>query len=76
MAQLTLYVDEKMLKQIELEAKKEKSSVSKWVAQKLSLVLRRSWPARFLDTAGALKGEGLKRPPQNDFAPDVRRAKL
>ena len=76
MAQLTLYVDEKILRQIESEARKEKSSVSRWVTQKISLVLRRTWSARFLATAGALKDDGLKRPPKNDFAPDVRKVKL
>jgi len=76
MSQLTLYVDEKMLKKIEMESKKEKLSVSRWVTQKLALVLKRSWPSHFLETAGALKGEGLKRPPQNDFAADVRKIKL
>ena len=76
MAQLTLYVDEKILRQIESEAKKEKSSVSRWITQKLSLILRRSWPARFLATAGALKDEDFKRPPQNDFASDTRKVKL
>jgi len=76
MAQLTLYVDEKMLKKIELESKKEKLSVSRWVAQKLGLILNRSWPADFLATAGALKGKGLKRPSQDDFAADARKIKL
>ena len=76
MAQLTLYVDEKILRQIESEARKEKSSVSRWVTHRLSLVLRRSWPARFLATAAALKDEGLKRRPRNDFASDARRVKL
>ncbi len=76
MAQLTLYIDDKMIKQIESEAKKEKSSVSRWVAKKIAMVLQRSWPASFLATAGALKGEGLKRPPQTDFAMDARKAKL
>ncbi len=76
MAQLTLYVDEKLLKQIEAAAKKEKSSVSRWVTQRLALVLRRSWAAGFIDTAGALKDdESFKRPPQ-DFPPDVRKASL
>ena len=76
MAQLTLYVDKQMLRQIESEAKKEKSSVSRWVTQKIATILHRSWPAAFLDTAGSLKGEGLKRPPQNDFAMDARKARI
>ena len=76
MAQLTLYVDEKLLRQIEAEAKKEKFSVSRWVTQKLSAVLNRSWPAGFLSLAGALKDEDFHRPPQEGKVKDARKVSI
>ena len=76
MAQLTLYVDEKLLHRIESEAKKEKSSVSRWVSKRLAMVFNRHWPSSFLATAGALKDEGLSRPAQKEFGIDGRKVSL
>ncbi len=76
MAQLTLYVDDKLLKQIESEAKKEKFSVSGWVTRKLSAILNRSWPAGFLSLAGALKDEDFHRLPQENKVKDARKVSI
>lgn len=76
MAQLTLYVQDHLLKQIEAEAKKEKSSISSWVNKRLTMVLNRSWPADFLALAGSLKDSDIKRPKQIVDVKDARKVSL
>lgn len=57
MAQLTVYIDESTLKKINLAAKQEGESVSKWVKKRLekSLVDAKGWPKGYLEWLSSLK---------------------
>ncbi|MBI2119965.1 MAG: toxin-antitoxin system, antitoxin component [Elusimicrobia bacterium] len=76
MAQLTVYIDDKTLKQIDIAAKREHTSISKWVKVRLSTALETKWPAHYFDLFGSLSKEDLERPKQLDFSKDTRRGTL
>lgn len=76
MAQLTIYLDESTLKQIEKTAKREKSSISNWVKRRITFFLKREWPPEFLATLGSLNENELARPEQPPFGDDAARESL
>ncbi len=77
MGQVTIYLEEGVLKEIRAAARREQLSVSRWVRRRLEGSLRDAWPEGYFDLFGALAHEGrFKRPPQPLFSKDVRREKL
>lgn len=54
MPQVSLYLDEKTLRRIEVAATTEGLSLSKYVARKLRSSLDDEWPAHFGDLFGAI----------------------
>lgn len=76
MAQLTIYLDERVRKRIETAARKAKSSVSQWVKERLEDALDKDWPKDYFELFGSLANDNLERPSQLDLADDVRREKL
>ncbi len=56
MAQLTVYIDENTFKKIHMEAKREGTSVSKWVKSKLEASLtHKGWPPGYFEWLRSLK---------------------
>lgn len=53
MAHLTVYLPDDVERQVRKSAKRARISVSKWVADRVSQAARDSWPAEFLELAGA-----------------------
>ncbi len=76
MAQLTVYVDETTFKRIEMAAKHDHESISKWVKKRLAHAFLSTWPDRYFELFGSLAEESLERPRQGKFSHDVRREKL
>ena len=76
MAQLTLYIDEEILKRIEMSAKREHVSISQWVKNRLLKSFRHAWPQNYYQLFGSLSKDELKRPVQPKFSEDHRREKL
>lgn len=62
MPQISLYVDEKTLKQIENAAKSEKKSISKWVSAKLRSSLHNKWPEGYFNLFGNIKDDTFTEP--------------
>lgn len=62
MPQISLYVDEKTLKQIENAAKSEKKSISKWVSSKLKSSLHNKWPEGYFNLFGGIKDNTFTEP--------------
>ncbi len=62
MPQISLYVDEKTLKQIENAAKSEKKSISKWVSLKLKSSLHNRWPEGYFNLFGGIKDDTFTEP--------------
>ena len=76
MAQITLYINESIFKQITKEAKHAHLSLSKWVQDKLVGTLDKNWPAGYFDLFGAIDSKDFRRPDQGSFREDVRRTSL
>ena len=76
MGQLTVYIDDGFLKKIELAAKREHKSISKWVKNRLLMTLSNRWPDNYFELFGSLKGINFQRPKQPAFKNDVKRANL
>ena len=77
MAQITIYMDEGTLKKIEVAARKEHDSISKWVKKRLVKSLQGGWPEGFFDLFGALRDDdSFKRPEQTDWSKDRKRPAL
>jgi len=53
MAHLTIYLSADVEKRVRKEAKAAKTSVSKWVAERVTKSVETSWPPEFLSFAGA-----------------------
>ena len=76
MAQISIYIDEHTLKQIEKAALKEHDSISTWVKKRLVSSLKTTWPKDYFDLFGALQNDSFKRPCQLKFAKDRPRQTL
>ena len=76
MAQISIYIDESTLKQIEIAAQKEHDSISRWVKKRLLSSLKTTWPKDYFDLFGALKDASFKRPTEIKFSKDRERQTL
>lgn len=70
MPQVSLYIDESTLKRIELAAKTERLSLSKYVSQKLRASLDDQWPEHYHELFGAISDATFRVDPvRGDDAP-------
>jgi hypothetical protein len=76
MAHINIYVDEATQRSIRAAARREKSSLSKWVRKTLTRALQNTWPEGYFDVLGSLASSDLRRPDQGRFEDDTPRAKL
>ncbi|MFW6138077.1 MAG: toxin-antitoxin system, antitoxin component [Spirochaetota bacterium] len=76
MPQLSLYIDEQTLKKIEIAAKLEKLSISKYVVKKLNESINKSWPQNFQSLYGSIQDETFNIPEEIDHAIDSQREEL
>jgi len=75
MPQISLYIDESTLKKIELEAKKEHLSISKWVAEQIKNKIEPKYPDGYENLFGSL-GDDFIRQDQISFSNDSKRVNL
>jgi hypothetical protein len=66
MAQISIYIDDHTLKQIEKAAKKDRDSISRWVKKQLVSSIKSAWPKDYFDILGSLHDDSFKRPLQID----------
>ena len=59
MPQVSLYIDEATLRRIEIAAKTEKLSLSKYVSMKLRKSLADEWPQRYDELFGAIEDDSF-----------------
>lgn len=76
MPQLSLYIDEPTLKKIEVLAKIEKKSISKWVRLKLKKVIEKTWPDDYFALFGSVSEDQFLRPDDIDVKYGSPREKL
>ncbi len=76
MSQLTIYLDDESLRKIENAAALEKSSVSKWVKNRLVQSLENQWPTNYFSLFGSLSEKDLPAVSKLDFSQDAARESL
>lgn len=76
MPQLSLYIDQKTLKKIEIAAKLEHLSVSKYVVRKLNETMNKSWPENYPNLFGSISDDTFNVEGPKDFSDDVPREVL
>jgi hypothetical protein len=60
MPQLSLYLDQETLRKVELAAKFEHTSISKYVVKKLNESFSNSWPENYETLFGALEDDSFQ----------------
>lgn len=74
MAQLNLYIGDKLMERIKKTAKAEGLSLSKWTQKRLERSLDTEWPEGYFELFGSLKdADDFERPEQPDPSLDVPR---
>jgi hypothetical protein len=76
MAHINIYVDDETRRKIRAAARKDKSSLSKWVRKTLTRAINNAWPEGYFDVLGSLAGSDLRRPDQGRFEDDAPRRSL
>ncbi len=76
MGQVTIYLEEKIEKQMAKAAKAEKLSKSKWVAKLIQNKVANEWPDSIAELAGTWKDLPLVEEMRADLAQDVERESL
>ena len=76
MAQLSLYIDKNTLKKIEIAAKIENISISKFVNKKINDALKNSWPDNYDRLFGSITDETFGSVKPLNHKNDISREKL
>lgn len=76
MSQLTIYLDEKAMRDVKKAARRQHMSLSRWARTRLTAAAGESWPDGYFNLFGSLAGEAFERPPQGDGANDLKRKGL
>ncbi len=76
MPQLSLYIDENTLSKIEIGAKFENLSISKYVVRKLNESMSNAWPENYQNLYGAMDDNSYSVEKIKDFSNDIKRESL
>jgi len=76
MPQISLYIDEPTLKKIETAARKQRLSISKWVAQQLRARIDPVYPIHYEDLFGSISDDSFQRPKEPAWDSDITREGL
>jgi len=73
MPQLSLYIDKVTLRKIELAAKIENLSISKFVVNKINESLHDSWPVNYENLFGSIDDDSFNTINKMDYKNDIPR---
>jgi len=76
MPQISLYIDRPTLKKVEIAAKRQHVSISKWVADQLRCRLDGVYPAGFEKLFGSITDSSFAEPDDLPFGADGKRESL
>ncbi len=76
MPQLSLYIDENTLNKIEIGAKLEHLSISKYVVRKLNESMSNAWPENYQNLYGVMDDNSFSVEKIKDFSNDIKRESL
>ncbi len=74
MPQISLYIDEKTLTKVEDAAKRQRVSISKWVAEQIRAKVEPVYPADYGSLFGSISDDTFMRPMVPSFGSDVKRS--
>jgi len=73
MPQISLYIDEKTLKKVENVAKRQHTSISKWVAEQIRSRVEPAYPVNFEALFGSITDDTFIEPKEISFSSDLAR---
>ena len=73
MPQISLYIDKSTLKKVEVLAKIERKSISKWVRTRIENSIEKNWPENYFLLFGSVSDQQLKRPEEIDLQNDTEK---
>lgn len=76
MPQISLYIDEKTLREIEIAAKHQKTSISKWVVEKIRRSIKPAYPDGYEGLFGSIDDNTFSEPSELAFSTDGKREPL
>ena len=76
MPQISLYIDEPTLKKVENAAKRQNTSISKWVAEQIRARVEPVYPVDFEKLFGSIDDESFIEPNELSFSTDMQRESL
>jgi len=76
MPQLSLYIDEKTLRDLEIAAAIERLSISKFVVKKIKESIHRKWPDNYEELFGSIDDKLFVAESKNSFNNDSPRENL
>ncbi len=76
MPQISIYIDEPTLKLVEQAAKKQKTSLSKWVVKQLKARVTPDYPDEYEKLFGSIQDESFVEPKELSFSIDSKREAL
>lgn len=76
MPQLSLYLDDDTLKKIEIRAKINQTSVSKFVTSMLKEHFSTGWPEGYKNVFGSVKDDSFRRPEAVALSFDAKRESI
>lgn len=76
MPQISLYIDEKTLKKVETAAKRQKTSISKWVSEQIRSRVDPIYPVNFENLFGSITDNTFAEPKEISFSSDLAREEM
>ncbi|TXT43468.1 MAG: hypothetical protein FD137_1835 [Spirochaetes bacterium] len=76
MPQISLYIDEKTLKKVENIAKRQHTSISKWVAEQIRSKIEPAYPMNFDTLFGSISDETFIEPDELSSNSDLTREEI
>ena len=76
MPQLSLYIDQKTLEQLELAARIEHLSISKYAVKKLNEYMHSKWPLHYDELYGSINDDSYDINKIDSFENDIERENL
>jgi len=74
--QISLYIDEKTLKKVENAAKRQHTSISKWVAEQIRSRVEPAYPMNFETLFGSIQDATFVEPKEISFSSDLAREEM
>ena len=76
MPQVSLYIDKETLGKIEELARKDNTSLSKWVGNNLKKLIKDEYPADYFGLFGSIKDVSFRRPDELTVDSDAQRMEI